>query len=142
MIRERSASAFGKQLELRGSQLDDAPGGFVEPIEAGVEAGVATRSVTGESEVTVESRVHARRLAVQAEQEQLGRRLGEMEQGEQVESRSGIVGAIDRLQQTGLTKRTLLTDGRDQLHGVAEPRWPGSAEHVGPQIDDPAQEDG
>ena len=51
MIREVLSTAFRQQLELRGSQLDDAPSRLVEPVEARVETGIAAGVETSEAAV-------------------------------------------------------------------------------------------
>ena len=124
---------------MRGALRDDASRSLVQPIEACIEARIAAGGVARQREVAVQPRVDALRLAVQAEEQQLRRRLGEMEQREEEEAHSRLVGGVDGREKRGLANGPLFANRRDDLHRVLQPRRSGAAQHVDPQLDDAPQ---
>src|SRR5690349_20084006 len=98
-----SRAGFGQQRELSSSLGDDLSRGLIQPVEAGVEAGVAAGGISRECEMAVESCVDALGLSVQSKEQQLGRGLGEMEQREHVEAHASLIDRVDGAEERGLT---------------------------------------
>ena len=133
-------AGFGQQLELGRSERDDSSRRLVQPIEARVQPRISAGGVAGQREVAVQPRLDALGLAVHAEEQQLGRGLGQMKQREE-KKRIRVCSAASTVAKIAASRiGPLLADRRDDLHRVLEARRTGAAQHVRPHFDDASQQ--
>src|SRR5438046_117471 len=80
--RRGASGRMRQQVELRRSPRDDTSRRFVQPIERGVNARVARGGFAGKRERNKDALANVGRLAVQAEEQQLGGGVGQLVQSE------------------------------------------------------------